>query len=110
MTVTATQLERLEVQKTRLRELLDKTETISERFSIEKLILDIDSRIINVNAKLVGSMANTYKFAVDWLNKYMKKNNHDKRYQSVYDIIGVSAKAHERIVKIIKEDRNVGRV
>jgi DNA-binding CsgD family transcriptional regulator len=42
-------LERRDIQRTRTREYLDKTSNISEKITIEKMILDIDYKIAQIN-------------------------------------------------------------
>lgn len=46
-TFVVNQVERLELQRTRLRKQLDKVESFQEKITIEKLILDIDMKIAN---------------------------------------------------------------
>jgi len=48
-------IHRLELQKTRLRERLDKVENPQEILLIEKLILDLESKIIQTELKLVNN-------------------------------------------------------
>ena len=99
-------LERFEVQRTRLREQLDKVKNIQEQITLERLICDIDSKIIQTSQKLAESTYRVHKLATDWLNNYMKKNKKSQRYFTLYDTVSVSDKAHERINRIINEDKN----
>lgn len=48
-------VERLDVQRTRLRESLDKTATIKDRLAIEQMIFEIDSKLLQINQKLLES-------------------------------------------------------
>jgi hypothetical protein len=100
------QMEILEIQKSRLRGELDKTDNLSERISIERLIFDIDSKIMQINLKLTESSSKVHELATMWLNKWMKKNEKDDRYITWFDVIRLSKKAHEKVNQIINEDRN----
>jgi len=97
-------LERLDVQRSRLREQLDKAETFQERLALERLILEIDSKILNTITKLTNSTQNLVIYSTEQLNQWLKENKKDKRYLTLFDKISVSEKAREKINKIIKED------
>jgi len=98
-------LERLDVQRSRLREQLDKTETSQERLALERLILEIDSKILNTIIKLTNSTQSLVIYSTEQLNQWLKENKKDERYLTLFDKISVSAKAQEKINKIIKEDK-----
>ena len=98
-------LEGMTVQITRLREQLDKVKNNSERMAIERLIFDINSKIIYTYEKLANSSIRTHDLATQWYNDEMKKDNDSLRSLSFFDTISVSKKAHERINRIINEDR-----
>ena len=102
------QITKLEDQKTRLREYLDKTESVAEKIPIERLIFDIDSKIIHTRIRMSESDYQVHEKATKWLNEFMKKNLMKGRYLTIFDTISVSEKACKRIKKIIKEDRARG--
>ena len=99
-------LERLEIQHSRLRENLDKSKKFQERHVIEKMIFDIECKIININMKLADSAKRIQKIKIDHLNNYLKTKGERTRYMSVFDKITVSEKAYEKISKIMRDDRN----
>ena len=101
------QITKLKNQKTRLREYLDKIESVNEKITIERLIFDVDSKIILIQIKMQDSAFKIHEQATRWLNDFMKKNNEKQRYNTIFDTIRVSQKAHERINKIIKEDNSI---
>lgn len=70
----AKQIERFEIQRTRLRNKLDKTRTTSEQNYIERLILEIDNKITQIRIKINESSTQVHKLATRWLN--------DKSFQS----------------------------
>jgi predicted nucleic acid-binding Zn-ribbon protein len=98
-------LQRLEIQRTRLREQLDKVTDNTEQIQLERLIYDVDCKILQTHHKLSDSSERIHRLATQWLNEHMKKHRKDERYLSYYDAIKVSDKAHQRINKIIDEDR-----
>lgn len=97
-------LERLEMQMTRLREQLDKVNSNSERISIEHLIYDINSKILNTYQKISQSIFRVNDLFTKRLNEHMKKNNETTRFLTYFDTISVSEKKYLKIKKIIEED------
>jgi len=97
--------QRFNVQRSRLRENLDKAENFQQRHAIEKMIFDIDCKIINIEIKLADSTARIQKEGIAYLNNWLKKNGKDNQYMTYFDTISVSEKAKQKIYKIIKEDR-----
>jgi len=98
-------LQRLDIQRSRLREQLDKTETFQEKLALERLILEIDSKILHTHNKLTNSTMHLFDYSTERMNDWMKKNKNDDRFLTVSGIISVSEKAQEKIHKIIKQDR-----
>ena len=98
-------LERLEIQRTRIREYLDETSNISKKITIEKIILDIDYKIAQINQKISESSKTVTHLAMDSLNNYLKEQNQEPRYLSFEDKMSVSEPALKKIEKIIAEDK-----
>jgi len=98
-------LQRLDIQRSRLREQLDKTETFQEKLALERLILEIDSRILNTHYKLTNSTRNLLDYSTEVMNDWLKENKKDVRFLTLSDKISVSKKAREKINKIINQDR-----
>ena len=98
-------IERLEIQRTRLREMLDKVEDFQQKITVERMLFDIEVKILQVNLKLVESNHRIHDMAVDVINRWMKENNHDARYLTYFDTMKVSDNAVKRIKRIIDEDR-----
>ena len=101
-------LEEMRIQKTRLRERLDKVKNNSERTTNERLIYDINSKIINTFQKLADSTFRTHEKITEAINSRMKKHRIPSRAISYLDIISVSEKAQQRIKRILNEDREKG--
>ena len=96
---------RLEIQLTRLREQLDNVQNNSERMTIERLIYDINCKIMYTYEKLSQSSYNAHKTATYWFNKYMKQHKKPERYITWFDTLMVYKKALEKINRIIKKDK-----
>ena len=98
-------LQRLDAQRTRLREQLDKTETFQEKIGLERLILEIDSKILYTHNKLIDSTRNLADRSTERLNDWLKDQKRDERYLTYLDMFSVSSKASEKMRKILEEDR-----
>ena len=103
-TAVIKQLAKLEIQKTRLREQLDKTQNHSEKISIERLLFDIDSKLIHVRIKISESSYRVHQHVATWLNKYARNHHQTGRYFAHFEITQVSAKTRSKIKKLIAED------
>ena len=99
------QMMSLEAQKTRLRNMLDGTKSTSEALAIERMILEVDSKMINAYSKMTSTELRIHRRGIDFLNKHMKNEKKGQRYLSLFDTKMVSSKAKEQIDKIIKEDQ-----
>jgi len=96
---------RFELQRTRLRIALDKTKVFQEKLGIEKLIFDIESRIMQTRLKLIDSQIKSFNDSTSRVNDWMKKQRRDERFLSVFDVFSVSDKSHKKIKNIMKEDK-----
>jgi len=101
-------LERLKIQRVRLRELLDKTDSIKDKLSIERLMSDIDFKIIYTHHRLEESSRRKLDSETERLNDWMKDHREETRFLTLSDIIEVSTNAHEKIKQIIEEDKKMG--
>ena len=99
------QITKLEIQKTRLREQLDKTQNHSEKISIERLLFDIDSKLISIRIKMSESHYRVHQLATSWLNRYSKNHQQTSRYFDLFDITKVSTRTQKKIKKLISEDQ-----
>ncbi|MDE1725903.1 MAG: hypothetical protein KGH89_01390 [Thaumarchaeota archaeon] len=98
-------IERLEIQRSRLREQLDKTKSFQEKLALERMVYDIDCKVLYTYTRMTESSRKVWDLATMKLNKWMKDNKKEERYMTLFDKLSVSEKAAEKIDKIIKEDR-----
>lgn len=104
---------RMESQRTRLLERLDKTNNFQERVAVERMILEIDSRLMNMVQKVMNSRESMVNTIIDSLNKFAKENKLNLGYVHYNDVVQLSnRKSTEKILKLIKEDkqRKIGRI
>jgi predicted DNA-binding protein YlxM (UPF0122 family) len=97
------QLVRFEYQRNRLMQSFEITNSVQENNQIERLIFDIDSKLTNICLKIGDSKLSTWDQAVDYINKWMKKNQKDTRYLLYGDLLSTSENKKKRINKILKE-------
>jgi len=83
-------LERLDIQRTRIREYLDQAKTVSERITVEKSIIEIDSKIAQINEKLHFSSQKILSYVVESLNQHFKEKNDKTRYVGIHEKLAVS--------------------
>jgi len=96
------QLFRLELQRARFRQELDYEITLQEKLQVEKMILEIDSKITNLILKLKNSSHEDVELAVLHLNKWMKKMGYAHRYMSHNMLHRLSEKSRDKISKILE--------
>ena len=95
-------IERLELQRTRLSEYLNNTNNLQEKLGIERMILDVESKISHTQLKLHDSIEKTHKLGTKWLNEWMKEHSHNERYISYGDLMRVPSKSYEKIRGLMK--------
>ena len=71
------QITRLELQRTRLLSELEKQKTLQDKLSIEKMILDIDSRILNTATKTHNQQEVGHKAGLDSVNRFYEKRRNE---------------------------------
>ena len=98
------QIERFEVQRTRLRKQIDNAESFQEKMTIERFILNIDLKIASFQLKLVEARINVSKQVIDAVNKERTKHGGEYRPCSRDIFFEVSKEAQKKIVKIVEED------
>ena len=96
------QLFRLELQRARFRQELDYEITLQEKLQVEKMILEIDSKITNLILKLKNSYHEDIELAVEYINKWMKKTGSEFRYMSHGSLHRLSEKSRDKICKILE--------
>lgn len=98
------QMHRMEMQRTRLMEQL-KQEDLHDTLAIEKMILDIDTKMTQTVVKIITSQQVQHDLIVNTLNDWAKEHEIDGSFIKSLDLTKVGRKTGEKIDKLLKEDR-----
>lgn len=106
------QMHRLESQRARLLKELEKNETISEKLAIERILLDIDTKMMNFVSKLILTKKVVRDKAARKINNWAKKKGIRLRVIDSDEFFSVSKEAAKKIGKMIDEDHKkiIGRM
>ena len=100
------QMRRLEMQRTRLRERLDQETDFEKKLVLEKMILDIDNKLLQSSVKIITTTEEFMDNLVGSLNNYARENKLDLTYVHSHDITKLQTRNLEKIKQIIKRDRS----
>jgi hypothetical protein len=98
-------MENLEAQKVRVREELEGAKDAQLRVSLERLLLDIESRRIDLEFKLCNSIQRVHRRSTDIINKWLEKRKEKTRYINFWDTIRVTPKGEHKIKSILKQEK-----
>ena len=95
------QFTRLESQRVRLRKELDNDITLQERLQVEKMILDLDSKISFLSIKIATTNQKMRDDCIEWINNWMKENNHEDRYMLSSSLYTIPKESREKILQLL---------
>ena len=98
-------IERLEVQRTRIRENLPKMDDFEKYLALEKLLFNIESKILQFQMRLAGSGINVLNSAEKMLNGWLKEKGLSQRYYTIYSLMKVSKTGYGQIEKILEQEK-----
>ncbi len=98
-------LYRLELQRTRCMENMEKIKDSDDTSAFEKMIFDIDCKLIQILMKLQTSNQSNYDTVMNILNYYLEKNGYKERYFLWGDAIRVSSRTRKKIQELLKLDK-----
>jgi len=98
-------IQRFKIQRLRLRENLDTAKNFQERNTIEKMIFQIDSKIIQIQIKLAETKRRMDDVKIDFLNQWCKENGKDNRFMTQGDKLSLSEKTFGKLIEMVREDR-----
>lgn len=98
------QIHRLESQRARLFKDLEKVEKISLKISIEKLILDIDTRMMTFISKSISITEMIKIGTIKSVNQWAEDKKVDLRMRDPNKIRYASAKTAQKIEKLLNDD------
>ncbi len=99
---TLKQLNRLESQRSRLREELEKQKDLKSRLFVEKLILEIDAGICKIMINTAKASDDAYEMALSHVNKWMEQNQIEQRFVGRWSLEKLTTKQYDKIKKIMK--------
>ena len=98
-------LYRLETRRVRLMEKLDKTTILSEYLALEKMLHEIDNKIIQITMKIQTSQQSIYDKTMNMFNEWLGKNGYKERYLLWGQTLKVSMNTSDKIKKEIYSDK-----
>ncbi|MEO9321332.1 MAG: hypothetical protein ABI361_11735 [Nitrososphaera sp.] len=101
-------LVRLSIQQARLRSYLDKATDLETRLSIERLMAELDLRLVNAGLKILDSRLAFSEAVANAVNQIAEKEKIDRRYMLPDQQFSISKKAWSEIEHIIEKDRHGG--
>lgn len=98
---------RLEAQRSRLMEMLDKETEPDTKLSIERLLLEVDSKLLHIPLNSFMEEVRNERWTTSRLNKFLKKKfpAMNERYVSVLDLWSFPKDKYDRIMQIINENK-----
>lgn len=98
------QIFRIEDQRTRFLEQLDKAKSFESKIVLEKMIADNDNKLSNMYLKLRNTDKIIYDTSVVTLNEWLKNMKLDVRAVREQSLAKLSKPTHDKVVKLIEED------
>lgn len=99
------QILRIEEQRTRFLEQLEKTESLESKLSLEKMIMENDNRLTGIYSKLRDVEKIIIDTSVNKLNKWLEEMDLGVRTLTDGNLIKLSEPTYLKIRKMMKEDK-----
>jgi len=93
---------RFELQRNRLMKTLENKNSLQENLQLEKLIFDIDSKLISTYLKIYNSKIKSWDEGVRLVNEWMEKNGKKDRYLLLSHLITTSEKKKNKVIEILE--------
>jgi len=98
---------RLELQRTRCIENMEKIKDSDNISSFEKMIFDIDCKLVQILMKLQTSNQSNYDTVMNILNHYLEKNGSKERYCLWGDTLRVSPQTRKKIRELVNSENHL---
>jgi hypothetical protein len=99
------QILRMEEQRTRLLEQVEKTESLDSKLSLEKMIMYSDNRLSSMYLKLRDTEKIMFDVALTTLNEWLENMELDVRAVREQDLRKLSKPTYDKITKLIAGDK-----
>jgi predicted DNA-binding protein YlxM (UPF0122 family) len=96
---------RLESRRTRLMEKLDKAIDLSDALLLERMILEIDNKIMQISVKIQTAHQSVYDRTMNMFNNWLEENGYKERYVLWGQTLKVSSDSSNKIKQIIQSDK-----
>jgi hypothetical protein len=103
------QLLRLETQRDRLLLDLCDAKDINSKITIERLIADIDFKVIGLMERLNQNLAQHWDTIVEHVNKIAEKENLKIRYTNLYELYRISIDTRQDLDKLREKVWGIGK-
>ncbi len=100
------QFHRMEIQRARLVDLLNKSLEFKDRLALERMLTNIENKIMQAALKISSNKENNTRTARIIYNSWAKEQNPTFRGIPDYNLRRVSVEAYDKIAKIMEEDWN----
>jgi hypothetical protein len=94
------QLVRLETQRDRLGLYLSDTKDINDKLAIERLLADIDFKVIGVIDKLNQKIVQHYNAVIEHVNKIAEKEKLNARFTNLFELYRISIDTRQDLDKL----------
>jgi len=94
------QLLRLETQRDRLGIYLCDTNNINSKITIERMIADIDFKVIGVMERLNQNIVQHWETVIEHVNQIAKNENLKSRYTSLFELYRISIDSRQDLDKL----------
>lgn len=98
-------LYRLETQRSRLMEKLDRTTGFTNLMILEKMIFEIDIKLTQIMIKLQTTNQTQYDNTIKLFNDWLEQHGYKERYVLWGQTLRVTYNTSEKIKKIIRSDK-----
>ena len=93
------QFTRLELQRTRLRKELDSTKSFDEKITIEKMISEIDGKIMGFYLRVSNSDHSIQYLVQKEVNRFLEKKGHKTRVIYTSQLLDMPEKTYEKVAR-----------
>jgi len=96
---------RLETKRTRLMERLDKATSLDDFLVLEKMLYEVDSKIVQIVMKIQNSNQSIYDRTTNMFNNWLEEHGYKERYVLWGQTLRVTSETSKKIKQVIQSDK-----
>ena len=96
---------RLETKRTRLMEKLDKTTSLDDFVMLEKMLYEVDIKIVQIVMKIQNTNQTMYDRTTNRFNNWLEEHGYKERYVLWGQTLKVTSETSKKIKQIIQSDK-----